>query len=427
MARLLGEPEWAERAAELARGIPDSAIAWDQALDVHDGVAGLLLGLLTLWEERREAWILERAVVCGERLLATRDASGGWRDSSGLARLGFAHGASGMARALAPLARATGDGRFAEAARLAFESERGAFDAERGDWPVLWLDPQSGAVRRSWLTAWCRGAAGAALARGLSAPEGVDPAAVAELATALHTLREAAPAPVDFLCCGALGRAAVLADLAQRFEHPQLARAAEALARSTWSRAGERGGWELGPAGEAPAGEWALLKGLSGIGWQLLALEEGSSLPSLLALELPSERDNRLQRRDLMSTAAEDAPAPEPPADGIRIVRLQQAAPPALEAMTFPVYRHLLNLRPGARHPEQGDSRPIQPLAFAAYAGEEPAGLVLAELPLGDARPPEILSVFVAPEFRRRGIASALVAAAEAEVRGRGFAELDAV
>jgi GNAT superfamily N-acetyltransferase len=95
--------------------------------------------------------------------------------------------------------------------------------------------------------------------------------------------------------------------------------------------------------------------------------------------------------------------------------------------MTFPVYRHLLDLRPGARHPEQGDSRPIQPVAFAVFAGERPAGLLLLELPLGDSRPPEILSVFVAPEFRRRGVAAALVEAAELDVRGRGFAELEAV
>ncbi len=430
-ARLLEDRHWLDEAEEAARRVSSDDITEEQTLDVHDGVAGAALGFLALWEERRAPWMLERAVACGERLLETRGDGGGWRDETGLPRLGFAHGASGAARSLAALAHATGDGRFAEAARRAFESEREEFDARRGDWPVLWREPGSGAARRTWLTAWCRGAAGAALGRALAAPEGADPASIGELVAAIQTTREALAAPVDFLCCGSLGRAAVLADLGARCERATLADAARDLARSAWSRALERGGWQLGPRGAAPAGEWALLKGLAGIGWQLLALEPGSALPSLLALELPSERESRLTRRNAMlASTSPQAPATtgaDPDPDAPRIVRLEPAAAAAFIDMTFPVYRHLLTLRPGSRHPEQGDSRPIQPLAFAALVGGERAGLLLLEMPLGDSRPPEILSLFIAPPWRRRGIGSALVGAAEAEIRGRGFAELDAV
>jgi lantibiotic modifying enzyme/GNAT superfamily N-acetyltransferase len=428
-ARLLGDPRRLDEAEEAARRLSKQDIGDDLALDVHDGVAGAALGLLALWEERRAPWMLGQAVACGERLLETRDEGGGWRDESGLPRLGFAHGACGAARALAALGRASGDGRFAEAARRAFESERGEFDARRGDWPVLWREPASGAVRRSWLTAWCRGAPGAALGRALAAPEGAAPASLGELMAALETTRRAAPAAVDFLCCGSLGRAAVLADLGARFERPALADAARELALAAWARAVERGGWQLGPPGEAPLGEWALLKGLAGIGWQMLALEPGSGLPSLLALELPAEHESRLTRRKSMlaSTSPPPPAAPAADSDAFRIARLDPAAAAGFGDMTFPVYRHLLTLRPGSRHPEQGDTRPIQPLAFAALAGGERAGLLLLEMPLGDSRPPEVLSLFVAPPFRRRGVGSALVAAAEREIRERGFSELDAV
>jgi len=105
------------------------------------------------------------------------------------------------------------------------------------------------------------------------------------------------------------------------------------------------------------------------------------------------------------------------------------AAPPEadLAAMTFPVYRPLLDLEPASRHPEQGDPRRIQPLGFVARVGARPVGLVLGELPLGADGTPEMLSLFVIPELRRNGIGRALVAALEAGVARRGFDGIAAV
>lgn len=99
----------------------------------------------------------------------------------------------------------------------------------------------------------------------------------------------------------------------------------------------------------------------------------------------------------------------------------------ALAAMTFPVYRPLLDLVPTSRHPEQGDPRRIQPIGCVARAGAQPVGLVLGELPLDPGAAPEMLSLFVIPELRRNGIGRALVAALEAETARRGFDSLATV
>jgi GNAT superfamily N-acetyltransferase len=107
---------------------------------------------------------------------------------------------------------------------------------------------------------------------------------------------------------------------------------------------------------------------------------------------------------------------------------LAHPVPAALAAMTFPVYRQLLDLAPTVRHPEQGDERQVQPVGVAAFSGAEPVGLVLGEVPVGDGGPPpEMLSLFVAPEWRGHGVATALVAALESEVARRGHRELDTV
>lgn len=97
--------------------------------------------------------------------------------------------------------------------------------------------------------------------------------------------------------------------------------------------------------------------------------------------------------------------------------------------MTFPSYRHLLDLRAQPRHPELGESRRVQPFGVVARRAGEPAALALAEFPVEpeDSQPPHLLSVFVKPEERRRGLGSALVGAVEDETRRRGFDSLSAV
>ncbi len=111
----------------------------------------------------------------------------------------------------------------------------------------------------------------------------------------------------------------------------------------------------------------------------------------------------------------------------VEFEQLTRPAAEALEHMTFPAYRHLLSLAPSPRHPEQGDRRPIQPLAIAASVGGSSVGLVLVETPLEDTRPPEMLSLYVCPELRNHGVGTTLVGRGEAAVRERGFARVETV
>jgi GNAT superfamily N-acetyltransferase len=99
----------------------------------------------------------------------------------------------------------------------------------------------------------------------------------------------------------------------------------------------------------------------------------------------------------------------------------------AFRAMTFPAYRHLLALQPAPRHPEDGDTRLVQPLGLAAWRNGRPIGMVLTELPIADALPPEVLSLFVHPEARNHGVATALVSQLESTLHARGFSSVQAV
>jgi len=105
---------------------------------------------------------------------------------------------------------------------------------------------------------------------------------------------------------------------------------------------------------------------------------------------------------------------------------LRAPVDPACAAMTFPAYRRLLALEPTVRHPEQGDPRAVQPVAIGAFRAGRAIGLALAERPLADADPAELLSLFVADGERGKGVGGALVAAVEAELAAAGAAEVRA-
>ncbi|MGA7616751.1 MAG: GNAT family N-acetyltransferase [Thermoanaerobaculia bacterium] len=106
----------------------------------------------------------------------------------------------------------------------------------------------------------------------------------------------------------------------------------------------------------------------------------------------------------------------------IRPVGAGEAA--VFSAMTFPAYRHMLSLERTVRLPQEHDSLPVDPIAVAAIIDGTPAGLAVGELPVLEDHLPEVLSLFVAPQFRGHGIATQLLARMEEEVRSRGFERL---
>lgn len=111
-----------------------------------------------------------------------------------------------------------------------------------------------------------------------------------------------------------------------------------------------------------------------------------------------------------------------------RIDELVEADAGACGDLTFPAYRHLLTMRPAFRHPHEAEQRTVVALGEAGRAGDRIVGLALAEVPV---RPedggPELLSIYVQPEHRGRGLATALVEAVEDDIRRRGFEAVEAV
>lgn len=292
---LWDEPALLHEAEELVECLPE-LIARDEHFDILSGSAGCLLSILSLYVVRPSPRVLEVAVQCGDRLLATAQTlpiGVGWvtnREEPPLG--GFSHGSSGIALSLLKLADASGEARFRRTALAALEFDRSLFLPAQQNWADLRVSStrlsekakQSEPVRRCMVT-WCHGAPGIGLARLAALKQMDDPRVREEIDTAINTTMRYGLDGNHSLCHGALGNIELLLTAARLLNrHEDQARLKEALARAVGSMQahGRVTGVPLGV--ETPG----LMTGLAGIGYELLRLAEPDGVPSLLVLAPPA-------------------------------------------------------------------------------------------------------------------------------------------
>jgi hypothetical protein len=291
---LLREEELVTTGTRLAARVMADAGEY-QAFDLIDGKAGIILGLLALYDLLHDDALLGSAIGLGRVLVVTaqrREAGCSWpspdfpqwRDL-----LGYSHGTAGVAAALIELYELTREPGFEQAARSAFEYERHWFNEGEANWPDLRSQPRRRLPRGvAFSTTWCHGAPGIALSR-LRAHRllGIQDCKT-EALVALDTTRRHVESmlgsgmPVDFcLCHGLCGNAEVLYQgyIALKQEFPAGKSVAFRVAAAGIERYVDGGSpWPCGPGGSSTP---ALMIGLAGIGQFYLRLYD-ATLPSVL-------------------------------------------------------------------------------------------------------------------------------------------------
>jgi type 2 lantibiotic biosynthesis protein LanM len=301
---LWDDPDLLDEATDLVGRLPP-LIERDTYLDVLQGSAGCILALLSLDDVRPSNAILEAAIRCGDRLLATaqRMPSGtAWTALKGEPPLGgLSHGTAGIALALLRLSASSGDDRFRRSALSALEFDRSLFVPAAKNWTDLRVSlPRKRASGRggeltaepspAFVVAWCHGAPGIGLAR-LGALGQLDDACIRdEIDVALSTTKQYGFAMNHSLCHGALGNIELLLTAAQLNgrpeDHEELERATASVVASI-----ESNGFLTGVplCVETPG----LMTGLAGIGYELLRLAEPGMVPAVLLLAPPPRRQRR--------------------------------------------------------------------------------------------------------------------------------------
>ena len=261
-------------------------------LDIINGSAGAIQGLLHSPRAFRQMDLIEAAARHGNNLLSTARTEGNaasWPTEGNLFLLGYAHGVAGIASALLELAAVTGESSYMEMAISGLEFERQKFDPKERAWPDLRQQQNPSSV---FSEGWCHGSSGIGLSRlrafelGMSGQElsGEIDAAVQRTAISLHTAQTVPDSSNFCLCHGLAGNAAFFLKAAQVLDRKDLKEIAEKVGYFGIKRHEEMGlPWQCGIGqGRENAG---LMLGLAGIGLFFLQLYSPLTVSNVLLLE----------------------------------------------------------------------------------------------------------------------------------------------
>ncbi|WP_246999959.1 type 2 lanthipeptide synthetase LanM family protein [Halosolutus gelatinilyticus] len=276
VADLLDEDRFRRAAIDAAGSVSEDRLGADGTAGVMAGYAGTLLALLACYERFGDATVLERALLCGDRLLErVTDGSNRVRGPAGGTRrtAGFARGSAGIAYALVRLAAVAGEPRYAEPVRdvratdPATSASVVAPQSRHADW-----DGEG----------WCCGRSGIALswigvAERLGAPRYLEAATAALGATA-----RSERSPLDNLYCGNFGRVEALLVGSNRGRCDGDV-ATEFLGRCLPRR--ERAGSFSLTGHSRSAVNPSFFGGISGVSYTLLRVLYPDTLPCVLLLE----------------------------------------------------------------------------------------------------------------------------------------------
>ncbi|MBN1139474.1 MAG: type 2 lantipeptide synthetase LanM [Anaerolineae bacterium] len=282
----LAQPAFIEQAGQVAALMTPERIAADERLDVFDGAAGAILGLLALYEATHDEQVLRQAWCCGDHLLARRTPTSprAWLTIRATPVSGLSHGLAGIAYALLRLFQVTGQEPLRQAALEGIAFERQLFSAAAGNWQAFDSTPAS--RQPVFWTNYCHGAPGIGLARlGGLARSADTPDIREEIAVAVQTTAAMSLDGLDFLCCGNFGRLELLLTAGPRLEQPELIALARRQAARLVARQARCGGFRLFEDLPPRVVNPGLFRGIAGIGYELLRLAAPERWPNLLLWE----------------------------------------------------------------------------------------------------------------------------------------------
>jgi type 2 lantibiotic biosynthesis protein LanM len=277
LSRWVDDPSLIDDARLIARSLTRAHIDSSRNQDVLSGTAGLLFALAALDRVSGSKDAAQAIEHCGRRLVETaaaREAGVGWPLRSDAPPLcGMAHGNAGIAAALFEAWRLGGSRDLRDTALRALAYERALRNEDAKNWPDLRADVPPG----TFMSTWCNGAPGIALARSriLAIEDQADLREDLELAVA--ATKEAA-LPGGHLCCGMGGIDEILFEVGARMDDAALVELARRRTMSRITRSEHDGRWPRVVVR-------GLMRGSAGIGLGLLRMStRGDQIPCVLDL-----------------------------------------------------------------------------------------------------------------------------------------------
>ena len=261
----------------------------DLAVDVIKGLAGALLGIISLHEREGDPKHKDAAIRIAkmiiERQIAHGDFRGGWMHQRHQPHIGFAHGATGIAYSLSRVFRIWPDKILLQSVKSAVEYENRYFSVAHGNWPDFKAMTRFGGEPQ-FPNQWCYGAAGIGIGRIgiLDSIEWDDHTLSRDIERACCLMEKLDLNRLDTLCCG-LSAILELCILMENYGPGQkipiqVSKVRDKVAGHMINRHTEHGFFQCG--GGRDEMNPSLFTGVAGIGYQFLRFLDPAEYPSLL-------------------------------------------------------------------------------------------------------------------------------------------------
>lgn len=284
LGQILDEPSYLEGTLGLIKYIDVTKPAWQQSSDLVSGQAGLLIGLMKLYEitDEKELLVIGKSVSTNLRKQSRR-ADGGvyWPTKMGRYMTGLSHGNSGIALALSRYYYQSEDETVLPLISAALKLEDEQFIPAQNNWKDnRWENIRADS---KCIFSWCHGAPGI-LASRLSIKEATG-LPLGPLTTEVLEATQSFPeAKIDHLCCGNMGRISLGISIANAWGQKNLMkdsnlRLEQLIERVLADRivvSDTTADNSLFPG---------FFQGISGIGYELLRLNAPDALPNILLVQ----------------------------------------------------------------------------------------------------------------------------------------------
>lgn len=262
-----------------------SEILQNKYYDIVDGLSGILVVVLNIYELSKDKGLADLAMEIGNDIISNiqiKEEAACWHKGNGIELMltGFSHGLAGVTYAIGKLNKTLQRKRYMSLIEILIKIENSYYCADVENW----IDLRSEGITSSTNSPihWCHGAAGIGLSRLknkdiINTSIDVDKALKAVIRNGLY--RES-----DCLCHGNLGNLELLLEIYKSSDDSSLYkkainRATEIIIEGEYGN-GYRNG--IGQAFDSPS----FMLGLPGIGYEMLRMSDPTKYPSVLLLEV---------------------------------------------------------------------------------------------------------------------------------------------
>ena len=282
-AKIPGLNQLLDAGEALTRTVTPELIAKESCADVMSGLAGLLIAIIELEKQACQQHLRNLSILIGDQICTLlRDAGNNhyaWLSKNGKMLLGISHGAAGISMALYRLYEQSGLQRFRRAALKGIDYENSKCDQKSGHW----MDLRS--QNPSIMNSWCNGAPGIGIARVEMYKIEPDPKLFEDIEKAVGLAVDDHHTGLDQLCCGTLGKSDLLLSAGIYFQRQDWIALSRSMAERAIEVSHRNNGFKLLqslPNGLSMPG---FMQGEAGIAYQLLRLNQPTTIPSILALK----------------------------------------------------------------------------------------------------------------------------------------------